>query len=229
VKSLKHKHQVKAEQLQAVLSTADLILVFQSSHLTAGAFAQLRKEATLAFAGQSVAPIYFTGRSSVYKRLVSEDRYQAFLRLFSGPSCLLCVNWEKSDLASARRGVGALRRWFAACGIREEGTASSVKAGPSNNGSIGSLAVMGGIFEGRLLSAEEVGAAFVSESSEWAQTWRLPECQKEQEFLEGDFITGGRSLLPALETLYASYFLAGADCLHSLGCLSALAKESSNS
>jgi hypothetical protein len=213
VKSFKHKHQVKAEQLRTMLSTTDLILVFQSSHLTAGALTQLRKEASLAFSGQSVAPVYFTGRSAVYKQLIPEDKYQAFLRLFSGPSCLLCLNWEKSDLASARVGLLALRRWFTACGL--DGKV---------DGSLGSLAVMGGIFEGRLLSAEDVGAMFTSKSSEWAQVWRFMDMDVDSvtRSAEGDFLSGGQSLLPNLETLSASYFLAGAEFLY---CLESLSKE----
>jgi hypothetical protein len=213
VKSLKYKHQVKAEQLRTMLSTTDLILVFQSSHLTAGALTQLRKEATLAFSGQSVAPVYLTGRSAVYKQLIPEDKYQAFLRLFSGPSCLLCLNWEKSDLASARMGLLALRRWFTACGL--EGKAE---------GGLGSLTVMGGIFEGRLLSSEDVGAMFVSKSSEWAQVWRFMDMNADSAgvLAEGDFLAGGQSLLPNLETLSASYFLAGAELLH---CLESVSEE----
>jgi hypothetical protein len=234
VKSLKHKHQVKAEQLRAMLSTTDLILVFQSSHLTAGALTQLRKEASLAFSGQSVAPIYLTGRSAVYKKLIPEDKYQAFLRLFSGPSCLLCLNWDndfndfndllslkplKSDLDSARCGLLALRRWFTACGL--EGSSS---AGVT---ALGSLTVMGGIFEGRLLSAEEVRAMFVSKSSEWAEVWRFMDNDsnnstvvRQLDVSKEDFLTGGQSLLPVLQTLSASYLFAGAECLHCLGSLS---------
>jgi hypothetical protein len=218
VKSLKYKHQVKAEQLRAMLSTTDLILVFQSSHLTAGALTQLRKEASLAFLGQSVAPVYLTGRSAVYKQLIPEDKYQAFLRLFSGPSCLLCLNWEKSDLASARLGFLALRRWFAACGL--EGKAE---------GSFGSLTVMGGICEGRLLSSDDVGAMFVSKSSEWAQVWRFMDMTGEPGSVEGDFLAGGQSLLPNLETLSASYFLAGAELLHCLESVSGEDATTTNS
>jgi hypothetical protein len=242
VKSLNYKHQVKAEQLQTALSTMDVVFVFQSSHFTAKNFIDLRKEARTAFSsvglghspvspsGVSVAkpnraPVYFTGRNSVYKRLVAGEKYEAFLQLFSGPNFLFCLNWAKSDVASGRSGLLALRRWFSACMDRPNPLICISKEG-SASGKYGPLAVVGCIIEGRLFSASETEAILVSKTSEWADVWcfeaaeatvvsgagrGVPSANEKE-----DFLMGGQSLLPVLQTLGASTSFVGASFLHCL-------------
>lgn len=201
MKSLKYKHQLKAEQLQLELSTADLVLVFQSSHWTMSDSLRLEKESERVFeGGQKVSYHYFRGCNSIYRRLVS-GVYSEFLHLLSGPSFILGVKWKKDTVASAHTGLACLRGLF-----------SDESSGNGKSGTAGRqlpfYKVVGCLFEGRLLGSSETEVLLGmngTSSSEWAQTWSFE-----------NTVSEGEALRPFMNQFGGSYQFEGGrflDCL----------------
>jgi hypothetical protein len=195
VKSLKYKHKLKAEQLQRELTSADLVLVFQSSHWTMQDSLRLEKESDRVFVGgEKVSYRYFRGRNSIYRRLVL-GIYRDFLNLLSGPSFLLSVKWPVNSLLSAHTGVACLRTLFS-------------DQSEANGKSLPFYKVVGCFFEGRVLSGPETEALLGVNGASG---------EKESKMLRFEEATSeSEAFRPFLNALGGSYMVSGGQFLNCL-------------